>query len=150
MKMRYVFSVILITALGLIPSKMVLACSCLPLTVENAYEGSDLIFAGRVLESSVVVDGGSSKGDVEVFWHEIDILFAVRTTYKGDSRPFSVVLRTPVDSAACGYNFEVGKNYLVYAYAEDGLFRTNLCTRTAPLDSEFAQNDIEAMQAIGL
>jgi hypothetical protein len=52
---------------------------------------------------------------------------------------------TAVSSATCGYNFEVGKSYLVYAGTFDGKLNVSLCSRTALIDQAG-----EDLQALGL
>ena len=43
-----------------------------------------------------------------------------------------VTVSTGSDSALCGYNFEVGQSYLIYAGGVDVKnLQTNICTRTA-------------------
>lgn len=50
--------------------------------------------------------------------------------------PTEVVLLTGSGRGDCGYLFEVGQNYLVYAYGPDvDHLGTNICQRTAPLSA---------------
>ena len=67
------------------------------------------------------------------------------------SRAWKGIDRNPVyvyssgSSASCGYEFEEGKEYLVYAHDEEGKLGTGLCTRTALLAD--ATEDLAALGA---
>lgn len=41
-----------------------------------------------------------------------------------------IAIRTLQTDAECGYSFEVGGEYLVYALLEDGALYTSICSRT--------------------
>jgi hypothetical protein len=67
------------------------------------------IFAGRV--TSIKKGGG-----------RLEIHFAVDEAFKG-SLPKEPIVYTPADTAACGYPFQMGEKYLVYAGTVGGLLR---------------------------
>lgn len=102
------------------------ACSCIqPEPPAVAAEKSAAVFAGRVtdIEPPAVM---TSTLD------ENKITFDVSTAWKGvDANP--VYIYSSGSSASCGYEFEAGKEYLVYAYDNEGRLSTGLCTRTALL-----------------
>ena len=54
-----------------------------------------------------------------------------------------MVVRTAPDSAACGYFFEIGHEYLVYASGESESLGTSICQRTMPI--EWANDDLIAL-----
>lgn len=120
-------------ALGLAKASPAFACSCLP--VESAQAGmdmSDAVFQGTVED----VTRGQMNNEVT---------FAVSSSWKGDGAE-ELKVTTARDSAACGINFEVGKEYLVYAdQGEDGL-TAGLCSRTALATD--AQEDITEFSRI--
>src|SRR5918993_1262619 len=58
--------------------------------------------------------------------------FTVIEALAGVSGP-KVTVRTAQDEAACGYTFEVGESYLVYATPVPGGYATGLCSRTRRL-----------------
>lgn len=101
-----------------------LACSCLASQesetrqIEGAFNGSEAIFAGEVVE----VKGA---GD-----NNLAVKFKVKKIWKG-SAVKEITINTAENSAMCGYNFEVGKQYLVYANAAGDKFSTTDCSRTA-------------------
>lgn len=52
--------------------------------------------------------------------------------YKG--KPVEAIqVRTPIGGAACGFPFEVGQDYIVYAHEYKGQLHTSICSRTLPL-----------------
>jgi hypothetical protein len=106
------------------------ACSCMapPPPAESA-QNSTAVFEGRVTR----ID--DPQGEPKVH-------FQVVRSFKGPSNE-SIEVRTANSSAACGYGFEEGKSYLVYASEESGALHTGLCSRTR-LASE-ASEDITAL-----
>jgi hypothetical protein len=98
------------------------ACSCAqPPEPRDALEKSSTVFSGLVLSSTVedTTDGNPRRA----------ITFDVISAWKGISSK-QVVVRTGMDSAGCGFDFEVGKRYLVYTYDNAGSAYTGLCDRT--------------------
>ena len=107
----------------------VAACSCAPSSSPCQAIGSQAVVFLGTAES--VEPAGSQSGGPAVRWR-----FTVREVINGalgDARTVSVT--TAADGAACGFPFEVGLNYLVYAYAarsgaDLGVLSTGLCSRT--------------------
>ena len=102
------------------------ACSCiqrdetLTQQVRKAKTDARAIFSGKVLE---VVRKPEN--------HEVVVKFRVDKSWKGNVSK-QMTITTGADSAMCGYNFEVGKSYLIYAQGSDtSSLQTNICTRTA-------------------
>lgn len=106
---------------GLATAKPVSACSCIAgQTTQDNFDNSAAVFVGTVTE---VVDGGTitMMNTVE---------FDVSRSWKG-SVGAEITVATAQDSAACGFNFEEGQEYLVYAYESEGTMETGLCSGTA-------------------
>jgi hypothetical protein len=97
------------------------ACSCMQQTQEDAAQNASAIFEGRV--SRIDDPTGQPK-----------IHFQVVRSFKGPSQE-SLAASTANSSASCGYGFEQGKSYLVYATQEGGALAVSLCSRTAPIES---------------
>jgi hypothetical protein len=57
------------------------------------------------------------------------VRFDIISTWKGTDQAQSEV-RTGMDSAACGFEFEVGERYLVYTSGDTASPSTGLCDRT--------------------
>lgn len=97
------------------------ACSCAPpsQTTNDDFQKATAVFVGRVLDVQ-------RKENAE----NITVKFAVQKYWKGKISN-TVKVMTASNSAACGVNFEVGKDYLVYANENNGKLSTGLCSRTA-------------------
>lgn len=115
---------------GLALSDMALACTCAPPPPPiAARDAADAVFSGRVLS----VTPGKNGLDVEI---QVD-----RSWKK--ARCGTVVVQTPSDSAACGFGFEVGKSYLVYATIQQGKLGTTICSRSRAIED--AGEDLAAL-----
>jgi hypothetical protein len=109
------------------------ACSCIvPPPPDQALQQANAVFAGKVIS----IKENNDK-------YEKTVLFEVTTTWKGIDQK-QIEITTPLNSAACGYEFKEGQQYLVYANQEESnQFETNLCTRTAELSS--AKEDLSVL-----
>ena len=110
---------------GLLVPDASLSCSCEPPgTPLEELALYDAVFTGRVVAIAQVA--GTPEEDVR-------ILFQLSAVWKGALRE-DIAIRTGPYDAACGYPFEVGGEYLVYAYSPgDGDLYTGLCSRTNSL-----------------
>ena len=111
----------------------VAACSCGPLTDDEALAQADVVFVGTLQEIRVP--------DNVITWSSDDpvrFVFAVTAAYKGE--PFeqqSVV--TARDGGSCGLEISVGQTAVVFALSggpglQDGEVSSNLCSGTRSLD----------------
>lgn len=130
--LRYIITAIA-AALALIP-QLAHACTCdpQPPTLE-AHSQATLVFAGNV---SAIVGNPADEGASQL------VTFDLQELWKGPEQA-QVTLLTPSGSANCGYAFEPGTSYLVYATVEGVELTTSSCTRTAPLTA--ASSDIAAL-----
>lgn len=125
---KVTFSIFIFGFLFVLNASSVFACSCLPMEdksidekVRAEYSNSTGVFSGEVLQ--VIKEIGANQ---------IKVKFRVKEAWKGKfSR--QTIIKTVQDSAACGYKFEVGKKYLVFAAGEENNLRTDICTRTSLL-----------------
>lgn len=85
--------------------------------VTEAFNDSTAIFSGEVL--SVTPKSES----------ELDIKIKVGKVWKGKFAE-EITITTAANSAMCGYTFEAGKKYLVYANGADDSLMTTSCSRT--------------------
>jgi hypothetical protein len=105
------------------------ACSCLPTTPQQSFKNSGTVFAGRVID---VVDPSERRPEVSRPLLGFKVIFEVSQVWKGKVEKQQVVL-TSSSSASCGYSFEKGKEYLVYASTQGTQLETGLCSGTKPL-----------------
>ena len=120
---------LLATSLFVLSTNAASACSCLPTTPQQSLKNSGTVFAGRVID---VVDEGEMRPEVSRPLLGYKVTFEVSNVWKGQpNRQF--VVRTSGSSASCGYSFEKGKEYLVYASNQGSELETGLCSGTKPL-----------------
>jgi hypothetical protein len=112
-------------------------CSCVPPgPPREALAQAGAVFAGRVVSVGEQRGGNPEQPYLEV-------RFVPGRRWKGAAADTVTVL-TPPNSAVCGYAFETGREYLVYAEGGDAL-RVFLCSRTAALAD--AGEDLAALGA---
>jgi len=102
----------------------------------------DAVFSGTVVSSGKIsVDYGSFKSDMR------SLHMTVEQPIRG-IQTAELDLITGWGGGDCGYEFEVGKRYLVYAYREEKSNRlsTSICTRTRPMVE--ADEDLAFIRAL--
>ena len=108
------------------PDRAALACSCMAYPADEAqavavaWPKADVIFLGKVTAIKSGIPGASR-------WRGVTL--EVEQRWKGLPEDLPVVVRTASNSAACGYPYDLGRSYVVFAYrnpANDQL-TTNLC-----------------------
>lgn len=106
------------------------ACTCASSgSPAEALERADAVFAGKV--TSIKFKGTSPYRLSSV--HPVEVEFRVSQVWKGPLQE-TLTVETENSEISCGYEFEKGQTYIVYA--TDGY--TGLCSRTAPAWRSFA------------
>ena len=125
------FGVLLTLALA---SVDVNACSCAgPGPPCESFGSADAVFAGTVV--SVRENKRTSqpeRGNVD--WHPVAFKFSVEHPYLGVTGA-EIEVFTGQGGGDCGYQFKVGRRYLVYAYRYENKLSTGICTRTKPFET---------------
>lgn len=85
---------------------------------------ADLIFEGALLSETSVADANRVK-ERSVY------VFESTRTYKG---PVKKKVEIYSVESTCGIRFSTDTTYLVFAYEDEGLMTTGLCTGTAPVE----------------
>lgn len=99
------------------------ACSCVtPRSPCESFGSASAVFVGTVISG----ERGAFK-------------FSVEQAYSGVSGT-QVEVFTGLGGGDCGFYFEIGRRYLVYAYRHQDKLGTNICTRTKPF--EIAREDL--------
>jgi hypothetical protein len=105
------------------------SCSCAPKPpVGKALSQADAVFIGRVIawHNAKIETSPGRRASGYSFVFEVERLFKGR-------RASEVAVFTGIGRGDCGYPFQVGEQYLVYAfYTKEGL-ETNICTRTTTI-----------------
>ncbi len=116
---------------------LILACTCAPPgTPTEELQKSDAVFIGSVIALTPVNRDQSGM----FLFHKIK--FEVKSSWKGvDLGEVTVI--TAIQSGMCGFPFEQGSTYLVYAFAQGDSLLTNICTRTRSLSQ--AKEDLDEL-----
>ncbi|MDY6911282.1 MAG: hypothetical protein SVM79_02855, partial [Chloroflexota bacterium] len=113
------------------------ACSCAEVAnPAEALEQASAVFSGRVLSLECPSGLVHSSAD------PVTAVFEVDTVWKGPQQSRIVVTTALMDSS-CGFEFRIGRSYLVYAYGAEDDLQTDRCTRTRLLME--AQEDLESL-----
>lgn len=120
----------------------VFGCSCMPSeSPEISLEKATWVFIGTV--------GNIEKVGVlgELIWNTSykNVYFNVWEKIKWNYQ-YTTNIKTANDGAACWYEFEIWKQYIVYTYWENDEQEVSLCSRTKELI--YAQEDINAFWEI--
>ena len=119
-----------------------LACSCVPLKdnsypsslerlKERAYD-SDTIFLGKATK---IEETSKSDVDPEAMLNVTFLIERVWADSRWDAKDYSVItIRTHKYDGMCGFHFEVGERYWVFAKH----LETHLCTPTSVYDEKLA------------
>jgi hypothetical protein len=114
------------------------ACSCVDRpSPAIALQKSAVVFAGEVLS---IRKKGLNLFGAEYDEHPIRVAFRVTEIWKGADAD-RLTVRTSMST--CGFDFDVGRQYLVYAYESPEGLATGICTRTADLAK--ASDDLAAL-----
>ncbi|HEU4606203.1 MAG TPA: hypothetical protein VFS46_08205 [Nitrososphaera sp.] len=100
------------------------ACSCGQTSMQERFERSEAVFSGRAIETEIIQPN----------------MFTMKTTFQVDRawRGLSentVTVRTSTQGSACGYFFEEGKSYLVYAFGDEHPLSTSSCGGAMPIET---------------
>jgi hypothetical protein len=104
------------------------ACSCKGQPqLEEALARSSVVFIGRVESQK---DSSLRPG-----YRQIRIAVLRKFKWLDDLTKLEyVVLFTPKESALCGFSFQNGFDYLVFAHGNPAFLKTDSCSRTEVLD----------------
>ena len=110
------------------------ACSCSTPSPQEAIQQSAAIFSGKVIQIKEASDWREwisfSKQPVR---GGFEVVLEVQSVWKGMDQT-QVLIFTEGWGGGCGFPFEMGKEYLVYAsYWERDVLETHSCSRTAGL-----------------
>jgi hypothetical protein len=100
------------------------ACSCVPQTGAQQAARADVVFGGTVTVIEPPITGLTFSS-----MDAMSIRFSVDAVYKGDAtRTYWV--SSARSGASCGFEFLVGKRYMVFARVSGDRVETDLCSGT--------------------
>jgi len=115
------------------------ACSCggrhesLSKQVKRSFDNTDLIFTGKVIKITEI-NNSLLKSSADPIIYTFEIIQVI----KGQVQKKNIEIASAISSASCGYNFRIGKSYLVYSRKSTRYskltknkfyFSTSLCSR---------------------
>jgi hypothetical protein len=138
-------AVFFVLAACLAGAERALACSCLgPVPPCQEYGQASAVFVGTVTGVRTKKREGSGVRE----WTPRVFKFSVEHSYLGAAGP-EIEVATGMGGGDCGYGFQRGEKYLVYAYngAEGGRLTTGICSRTRPYGA--AAEDLAFLNGLG-
>jgi hypothetical protein len=93
---------------------------------------SEAVFVATVVSLGPVVDGERLLGTLRVGWSERVVTLKVTEAFRGVDVG-ELIVRTAASSASCGFSFEAGRAYVVFADRDtlSGALTVSLCSNTA-------------------
>jgi hypothetical protein len=121
-----------------------LACTCLaPLGAAEGLKRSTVVFRGRVSKISRPFLDRVGLKNSGGYW----VRFEVAKQWKGAASKSAEVF-TRLSGEACGFPFELNKEYLVYVVAEPKDLQTGICTGTKSIaDAEREMKQLDEIVA---
>jgi hypothetical protein len=131
----FVATTLLFLGILVVHSTDAFACTCLgPTPVCETFWKTPVVFSGEVLD----ISSTPSKRELPLLANRTVRLRVLESWRGGVSGEIDVV--TGSGGGDCGYQFERGKRYLVFAMQHGGVLSTSICSRTQPLAD--AQDDL--------
>lgn len=143
----------LIALLGIAGVERANACWCIsgggPACEEAWRQSIDAVFLGHV-ESIEVIRGAppvpSGAASMTAMGDMLQVKIVVEEGYRGVAEK-SVVVYTASSSAACGFDFQKGQRYLIFASAtKDSKLVVSMCSGTKP--AKYATEDIAYLRSL--
>ncbi len=134
---RFILCSLILFSFMAINTETAHACSCvLPGPPEAELARSVAVFSGRVVKRDAPVGLVVSSAD------PVEVTFEVYSVWKGPAYS-TITVTTARSGASCGYAFEKGEEYLVYADGSADSLTVSMCSRTQPLG--WAEDDLAAL-----
>lgn len=131
--MRYLIVLSVVVGWLLVTSSAAHACSCMtPGTPCESYGTANAVFVGTAV--SVRELERPKSGDVDTWHYQRAYKFSVEQSYLGVEGT-EVEIVTGSGGGDCGYQFQIGTRYVVYAHSYQDRLSTTICTRTRTVTS---------------
>lgn len=126
------------------------ACSCATSDPPSEFNRAKVVFTGRMLGGTEKFSSAGEKG-AAIRLEAGDVRFSVEESFKGDISGKITIRIDSMRGTSCGdYGLKRGEVYLIYAYASDDdadkLLYSGVCTRTAPVNSEYIKEDLKFLR----
>jgi len=139
-----------VAGLFLVVPASVQACSCIGAGAPcQEFWNASAVFSGEVGEIDVINPESVTADGTRVFGPmSKKIRLFIIEGFSGIAEEKILEINTGGGGGDCGYNFQKGQKYLVYAYKnlQTGALSTNICTRTRLLEN--AAEDVEYFKSL--
>lgn len=136
-KMRFFLGLVIVVSMLAIETEPARACSCVPPgPPHEELAKATAVFSGKVVGLSKTFSVFGSSAD------PVKVTFQVYTVWKGPVNQ-TITITTARSGATCGYTFEKGGEYLVYADGTENSLAVSLCSRTQPVVA--AEDDLAVL-----
>lgn len=120
-----------------------IACSCAVWSTCQAYGAAKAVFVGKVIEGRAAE---RMSDMVKAGTKDLTFKFSVSRAFLGVKKGDTVVVHTGFGFGDCGFPFEKGEEYVVYAHDNKGTLQTGICSRTRHIsDSADEVKDLDAL-----
>ena len=113
-------------------------------TIEERTPGMDRSWLAAVSDWFKDVFGDDPPPDEVRNFPYKRVGFAVSETFKGPAAQH-ITVDTGMGGGDCGYFFETGQEYVVYAWSDEGTLTTGICSLTGPASDP--RSGLEALRA---
>ncbi len=111
---------LLVFSIGILFSSRGYACKCMSISVNEAFNKSNAVFIGEAVS-------------IEKVDRFLNVKLDVLVSYKGIEQKAYIIVKTAPNDESCGFPFNIGEKYLVFAHGEDAYY-TGICSNTRRLD----------------
>jgi hypothetical protein len=127
--MKLLIQTLLLSFLLLVSAANAYSCSCGEISQRKSFRKANAVFVGQAIE---YIDNPNVKEDGRLI-----VKFKVEKSWKGEKKPELIISSAP--DFACGFYFEIGKRYLVYANGKELFTVTGCGSRTSEIvDAKYA------------
>ena len=135
-KMRIFLLLVIIVSMLKIETESACACSCAPPgPLDEELTNATAVFTGKVVSLAEPIGGFGPISSAD----PIKVTFQIYTVWKG-SLSQTTTITTARSGASCGFTFEKGGEYIVYAHGPENNLSISLCSRTQLLST--AEDDL--------
>lgn len=121
----FIFSFVLMLLVGSV--EKIFACSCGGRSICEAFGNSKAVFIGEVIEGN---SPERMSDMMRLNTNEIKFTLSVQKSFRGIEKNKQVEIYTGLGFGDCGFPFQKGETYLVYASEHEGKLRTSICARS--------------------
>lgn len=106
-------------------------CSCITVTPSNRFAGAKIVFAGRVIDA---VKFQREIKELDMIMPYVSYTFLVTQRWRGPALDTLRII-SHEQGSACGYNFKIDEDYVVYASTSKEDIVTGACQGNKPVSN---------------